>query len=82
MNREPATRDLLPELDPQPISEEVLREKYLKGDETTREQLFARVARALASVEAPARRPEFEARFLRQMALRLIDANARIAQAT
>jgi ribonucleoside-diphosphate reductase alpha chain len=64
MNREPATRDLLPELDPQPISEEVLREKYLKGDETTREQLFARVARALASVEAPARRPEFEARFL------------------
>jgi ribonucleoside-diphosphate reductase alpha chain len=64
MNREPAARDLLPELDPQPISEEVLREKYLKDGETTREQLFARVARALASVEAPERRAEFEPRFL------------------
>lgn len=64
MNREPAARDLLPELDPQPISEEVLREKYLKDGETTREQLFARVARALASVEAPDRRAAFEARFL------------------
>src|SRR5690606_17512722 len=32
--------------------------------ETTREQLFARVARALASVEAPERRAEFEPRFL------------------
>lgn len=64
MNREPAARELLPELEPQPISEEVLREKYLKGDETTREQLFARVARALASVEAPERRADFEPRFL------------------
>ncbi|AOS78239.1 MULTISPECIES: adenosylcobalamin-dependent ribonucleoside-diphosphate reductase [Hydrogenophaga] len=64
MNREPTARDLLPELDPQPISEEVLREKYLKDGETTREQLFARVARALASVEAPERRAEFEPRFL------------------
>ena len=64
MNREPAARELLPELEPQPISEEVLREKYLKGDETTREQLFARVARALASVEAPERRTDFEPRFL------------------
>lgn len=64
MNREPTARDLLPELDPQPISEEVLREKYLKDGETTREQLFERVARALASVEAPERRAEFEPRFL------------------
>ncbi len=64
MNREPAARALLPELEPQPISEEVLREKYLKGEETTREQLFARVARALASVEAPDRRAGFEQRFL------------------
>lgn len=64
MNREPAARELLPQLDPQPISEEVLREKYLKDGETTREQLFARVARALASVEAPELRAGFEARFL------------------
>ena len=52
MNREPAARELLPQLDPQPISEEVLREKYLKDGESTREQLFARVARALASVSS------------------------------
>lgn len=64
MNREPAARELLPQLDPQPISEGVLREKYLKDGESTREQLFARVARALASVEAPELRAGFEARFL------------------
>ncbi|MCU0941614.1 MAG: adenosylcobalamin-dependent ribonucleoside-diphosphate reductase [Hydrogenophaga sp.] len=64
MNRDPSTSSLLPELEPQPISEDVLREKYLKGDETTREQLFQRVARALASVEAPDRRADVEARFL------------------
>ncbi len=64
MNRDPSTSSLLPELEPQPISEDVLREKYLKGDETTREQLFQRVARALASVEAPDRRVDVESRFL------------------
>ncbi|SMF94234.1 ribonucleoside-diphosphate reductase alpha chain [Methylomagnum ishizawai] len=36
----------------QPISGDVLREKYAKGDETSAEQIFQRVARALAAVEA------------------------------
>ena len=53
----------LPDLPPQPISLDVLREKYLKGDERNADDLFDRLARALASVEAPGRRAEFEALF-------------------
>ncbi|BBL76426.1 adenosylcobalamin-dependent ribonucleoside-diphosphate reductase [Methylomagnum ishizawai] len=46
----------------QPISGDVLREKYAKGDETGAEQIFQRVARALAAVEA---KPDtWEPRFL------------------
>jgi ribonucleoside-diphosphate reductase alpha chain len=46
----------------QPISNDVLREKYAKGDESTADDIFHRVARALASVESqPA---EWEPRFL------------------
>ena len=48
----------------QPISLDVLREKYLKSGETSAEQLYARVARALASVEAPEVRAEWEQKFL------------------
>ena len=48
----------------QPISLDVLREKYLKAGETRVEELYARVARALASVEAEDRRAEWEAKFL------------------
>lgn len=48
----------------QPISLDVLREKYLKADEQTVGDLYARVAKALASVEAPAARDEWEKRFL------------------
>ena len=59
-----ADRSFLP---PQPISLEVLREKYLKGDERSVEALFDRVARALASVEAPDRRAEFETLFRRNL---------------
>jgi ribonucleoside-diphosphate reductase alpha chain len=62
MKRETATP--LPTLPPQAISLDVLQEKYLKNGETSAEDLFARVARALASVEAPALRPEWERRFL------------------
>ena len=57
----------LPALPPQPISLEVLREKYLKGDERSVEALFDRVARALASVEAPEHRAAVEARFRRNL---------------
>ena len=38
-------------LPPQPVSEEVLLEKYAKGEERSAEAVFARVARALAAVE-------------------------------
>ena len=48
-----------PTLPPQPISTDVLREKYLKDGETSAEQLYDRVARALASVEKPELRAEF-----------------------
>ncbi|MBT9512090.1 MAG: adenosylcobalamin-dependent ribonucleoside-diphosphate reductase [Acidovorax sp.] len=48
----------------QPISLDVLREKYLKPGETTADELYQRVARALASVEAPELRDRYEALFL------------------
>jgi len=54
-------------LAPQPISLDVLREKYLKGDESGIEDLYRRVARALASVEQPELREKYEAQFLANM---------------
>jgi ribonucleoside-diphosphate reductase alpha chain len=62
-------RDTLPthlqmQLPEQPISRDVLAEKYFKTGETSREQLYSRVARALASVEKPELRAEWEQKFL------------------
>ena len=57
----PAAADVL---STQPISLDVLREKYLKADEQDAEALFARVARALASVEPEDQRARHEALFL------------------
>jgi ribonucleoside-diphosphate reductase alpha chain len=51
----------------QPISHDVLVEKYLKPGETGIEDLFARVARALASVEQEADRAKYEAIFLENL---------------
>ena len=48
----------------QPISLDVLKEKYLKPGETSAEDLFRRVARALASVEAEGERDKYQALFL------------------
>ena len=48
----------------QPISQDVLREKYLKTGETDAEDVYRRVARALASVEPEAQRAHHEALFL------------------
>jgi ribonucleoside-diphosphate reductase alpha chain len=48
----------------QPISHDVLAEKYLKPGETGVEDLYRRVARALASVEKEADRAEWEGQFL------------------
>jgi ribonucleoside-diphosphate reductase alpha chain len=52
----------------QPISAEVLAEKYAKGDERTIDDVHRRVAHALAAVEAPERRAAWEARFLEALA--------------
>ena len=54
-------------LAPQPISLDVLHEKYLKGDESSIEDLYARVARALASVEKPELREKYEGLFLQNL---------------
>ncbi len=48
----------------QSISEEVLLEKYAKGDEKSILDVNQRVARALAEVEAPDQRTHWEGRFL------------------
>jgi ribonucleoside-diphosphate reductase alpha chain len=63
MKREPAPADLAT-LPPQAISLDVLREKYLKDGEQDEDDLFRRVAHALASVEAEPLRASWEARFL------------------
>jgi len=51
-------------LPPQPISAEVLAEKYAKGDETTLDDVRRRVARALAAAEPADQRAAWEAKFL------------------
>ncbi len=48
----------------QPISEEVLLEKYAKGGERSIAAVHARVARALAQAEAPEQRKQWEERFV------------------
>jgi len=51
-------------LPPQPISEEVLIEKYSKGSECSIADVNQRVARALASVEQPDQQKLWEGKFL------------------
>ncbi|MFN0185379.1 MAG: LAGLIDADG family homing endonuclease [Aquabacterium sp.] len=53
-----------PALPEQPISAEVLIEKYAKGGERSIDEVRARVARALAAVEPEAQRAEWQQRFL------------------
>ncbi|WP_367067347.1 adenosylcobalamin-dependent ribonucleoside-diphosphate reductase [Oryzisolibacter sp. LB2S] len=56
--------DLAPSLSTQPISLDVLTEKYFKAGESDVEDLYRRVARALASVEREDIREAMQARFL------------------
>lgn len=72
--RELSATQALIDLPPQPISLDVLREKYLKGEERSADDLFDRLARALASVEAPEQRAQWEARFRRNLAAGAIGA--------
>ncbi len=51
-------------VDMQPISRDVLQEKYLKAGEVSADDVYLRVARAMASVEPEAQRAHFEALFL------------------
>jgi ribonucleoside-diphosphate reductase alpha chain len=62
--RSPRTSTTAESLPEQPISREVLLEKYAKGAEATVADVRARVARALAAAEPEARRAHWEARFL------------------
>ena len=54
-------------LDEQPISIDVLLEKYAKGDEKTADDVRRRVARGLAAVEKPELREQWEKRFYEAM---------------
>ena len=51
----------------QAISEEVLLEKYAKGDERNIDDVRRRVAHAIALAEAPEQRDAWEARFLQTL---------------
>ena len=51
----------------QPISEDVLKEKYLKEGETCEDDIFKRVAKSLASVEAEPLREKYENIFLENL---------------
>jgi ribonucleoside-diphosphate reductase alpha chain len=60
MKRDPTPADTMPM---QPISRDVLQEKYLKPGEADVEDLYARVADALASVEPAAQRAKYRELF-------------------
>ena len=64
MKRDPLPNPAAMRLPDQPICHDVLTEKYFKPGETSLEQLYGRVARALASVEKPELRTEWEQKFL------------------
>jgi ribonucleoside-diphosphate reductase alpha chain len=56
--------NVLTALPEQEVTQDVLQEKYAKGDERTVHDIRKRVARALASIEAPEQRQHWETEFL------------------
>lgn len=68
-------------LPPQRITREMLRGKYLREGESTVDQIFDRVARALASVEEPAFRAEYARRFRENLEAGAIGAGRIMANA-
>ena len=67
MKRDPLPAASQIQMPAQPICQDVLIEKYCKAGETTAEQIYQRVARALAGVEKPELRAEWEAKFLQNL---------------
>ena len=61
------TEALAPELPLQQISLDVLAEKYLQPGESNTNDIFQRVACALASVEQPSRRASCQQHFLENL---------------
>ncbi|GGH54697.1 ribonucleotide reductase [Comamonas phosphati] len=70
-----------PALPPQAISQDVLAEKYLAPGEQTAEDLYRRVAKALAAVEKEALRGHWEDRFLANLTRGAIGAGRIMAAA-
>jgi ribonucleoside-diphosphate reductase alpha chain len=68
--------------EPQAVTNDVLREKYCRGEETTEMDVFERVAKAVASVErTPELRTLWEGRFQRNMLAGAIGAGRIMAAA-
>lgn len=68
-------------LPPQAISQDVLAEKYLAAGEQSEQDLFARVARALAAVEKPELQAHWEQEFLANLQRGAIGAGRIMAAA-
>ena len=68
-------------LPPQAISQDVLAEKYLADGEQSEQELFARVARALAAVEKPELQAHWEQQFLANLQRGAIGAGRIMAAA-
>ena len=68
-------------LSPQAISQDVLAEKYLADGEQSEQELFARVARALAAVEKPELQTHWEQQFLANLQRGAIGAGRIMAAA-
>ncbi len=68
------TEALVPELPPQQIALDVLAEKYLQPGESNTDDIFQRVAAALAAVEQPSRRMYCQQRFLENLRMGAVGA--------